>query len=55
MYFSINNKLNLKIREFIHSSISTNLLTKKEEEILIKCSKNKKLIFTLIITTLNLN
>lgn len=45
MYFSINNKLNLKIREFIHSSISTNLLTKKEEEILIKCSKDKKLIF----------
>ncbi|RAO95277.1 DNA polymerase III subunit beta [Mycoplasma wenyonii] len=45
MYFSINNKLNLKIREFIHSSISTNLLTKKEEEILIKCNKDKQLIF----------
>lgn len=42
MYFSINNKINLKIREFIYSNINTNLLL-KEEEILIKC-KDKKLI-----------
>ncbi|AFN64812.1 DNA polymerase III subunit beta [Mycoplasma wenyonii str. Massachusetts] len=42
MYFSINSKVNLKIREFIHSNINTNLLL-QEEEILIKC-KDKKLI-----------
>ncbi|AGX88794.1 beta clamp domain-containing protein [Mycoplasma parvum] len=46
MHFSINNKVNSKIRDFLNMNISTNFLTQDKEEILIKAHKDELLFFS---------